>query len=577
MLSSIYNFFGLDQSSDMSGRNISYQNYKPAATSEASAQNVEMSMIPNNSTTNTSSNPAHRPRSDSGGRFRLRPRSRSGTLTSSASHVSTGKDTLGVLSLCFLTYYSVSGGPFGFEDIVRAGGPFYALMGFSLMLVWAIPEALVTIEMSVAMPEPAGSVAWVEAAFGSMWAFQQGWLSSLSGIADNALYPILFLDCLMQIMTDENGVNPLTNREGLRYIITFSIIAILTYLNYRGLDLVGKLTISVGIFTLLPFVVFVIMGSFEVQPHRWFEGPEDGVFGVDWRLMLNTFYWNINFWDSAATFSGEVENPADKYPKAVAGALIIVFLSNFLPILIGTGASNKPWTQWKDGHFVSVAAEVVGPWLGYWMIVASGMTQIGMFEAEMSSDAWQVAGMAERGIIPKVFAVRSKYDSPVYGIALSLGGVLLCTMMKFTEVVDLLNLLFCFSQAIEFIAFIELRKTYPHMQRPWKIPLGTTGVIIMLSIPLFATLLIIYFSSLKSLIISGCLTCLGFPVYFLIEKARAANWCDFYPYEPYCHFDPVHRSPSTDYDEEIFEYDVKGVDLGDELSRQQEEEGESRM
>lgn len=30
------------------------------------------------------------------------------------------------------------------------------------------------------------------------------------------------------------------------------------------------------------------------------------------------------------------------------------------------------------------------------MIVAT-ITNIGMFEAEMSSDAWQVAGMAEKG------------------------------------------------------------------------------------------------------------------------------------------------------------------------------------
>jgi hypothetical protein len=43
------------------------------------------------------------------------------------------------------------------------------------------------------------------------------------------------------------------------------------------------------------------------------------------------------------------------------------------------------------------------------MLMASTLTNVGMFEAEMSSDAWQVAGMAEKGMIPKVFAARSKY------------------------------------------------------------------------------------------------------------------------------------------------------------------------
>ena len=52
-----------------------------------------------------------------------------------------------------------------------------------------------------------GSVAWVDRAFGPFWAFQKGWLGWLSGVSDNALYPILFLDCLIG-----------------RYILTLTII-----------------------------------------------------------------------------------------------------------------------------------------------------------------------------------------------------------------------------------------------------------------------------------------------------------------------------------------------------------------
>lgn len=65
---------------------------------------------------------------------------------------------LGLMALVVLIYYEVSGGPFGIEDIVRAGGPLYALLGFSLFLVWVIPEALVTAELSTALPEASGAV-----------------------------------------------------------------------------------------------------------------------------------------------------------------------------------------------------------------------------------------------------------------------------------------------------------------------------------------------------------------------------------------------------------------------------------
>lgn len=81
---------------------------------------------------------------------------------------------LGLAQLAILTFYAVNGGPFGTEEVVKAGGPLIALFGFSLMLVWAVPEALVTAELSTAFPESSGSVAWVEAAFGPFWAFQKG-------------------------------------------------------------------------------------------------------------------------------------------------------------------------------------------------------------------------------------------------------------------------------------------------------------------------------------------------------------------------------------------------------------------
>ena len=32
-----------------------------------------------------------------------------------------------------------------------------------------------------------------------------------------------------------------------------------------------------------------------------------------------------------------------------------VFLSSFLPVLVGTGASPDPYTEWTDGYFVRLA------------------------------------------------------------------------------------------------------------------------------------------------------------------------------------------------------------------------------
>ena len=140
-----------------------------------------------------------------------------------------------------------------------------------------------------------------------------GWLGWLSGVSDNALYPILFLDCLIQLFSGAHdgdddsrldtsffGRMASDNDSHIRWTFIVSITLVLTYLSYRGLDVVGNVAIVVCLLSLMPFLVFCLLGSFKVDPARWLVAPPGGWRGVDWRLLLNTFFWNINFWESAA-------------------------------------------------------------------------------------------------------------------------------------------------------------------------------------------------------------------------------------------------------------------------------------
>lgn len=151
-----------------------------------------------------------------------------------------------------------------------------------------------------------------------------------------------------------------------------------------------------------------------------------------------------------------------------------------------------------------------------------------MFTAEMSSDAWLVAGMAERGILPKWLGRRNQYGTPTYGILLSASGVLFLCTMRFSEVVQLLNLLFCFGQAIEFIAFVELRRSRPDLHRPYKIPLDTTGCCLLVAFPLLFLVVICAFSSFRCLFTAAGLALLSAPLHHLLAKYRRDCPNDFY-------------------------------------------------
>jgi hypothetical protein len=47
----------------------------------------------------------------------------------------------------------------------------------------------------------------------------------------------------------------------------------LIFRSTAGLDVVGNVVMVICFFALFPFVIFVVVGMFKVQPHRWLVTP----------------------------------------------------------------------------------------------------------------------------------------------------------------------------------------------------------------------------------------------------------------------------------------------------------------
>ncbi|XP_010665391.1 probable polyamine transporter At1g31830 [Vitis vinifera] len=422
-----------------------------------------------------------------------------------------------VLPLVFLIFYEVSGGAFGIEDAVRAAGPLLALLGFLIFpFIWSIPEALITAEMGTMFPENGGYVVWVSSALGPYWGFQLGWMKWFSGVIDNALYPLLFLDYLSPTVPALSGGLP-------RIAAVLALIVVLTYMNYRGLTIVGWASVLLGLFSILPFVIMGLVSIPKLKPSRWLVIEKD----VNWSLYLSTLFWNLNYWDSISTIAGEVENPKKTLPMALFCALILVVRSYFFPLLIGTGALSLDREAWTDGYFSYVAKMIGGVWLSWWIAGAAAASNLGMFVAEMSSDSFQLLGMAERGMLPSVFAKRSRYGTPLIGILLSASGVLLLSWMSFQETIAAENFLYCFGMILEFIAFVRLRIKYPAAPRPYKIPLGTIGSILMCIPPTILICIMVALSSLKVAVASLIVVIIGLLMQPCLKCAERKKWFKF--------------------------------------------------
>jgi len=247
---------------------------------------------------------------------------------------------IGTWMLVGLIYYGVSGGPLGMEIAVRAAGPALALLGFIVMpIVWGGSEAAMTAELCVVYPEAAGFAAWTNAAFGPYASFLCSMLHWTAGVLDNAVYPGLMLSYIVE----NRNVGALSG--SMRQLLIFTFSALMTLVTWRGLDVNGGTCIFLTAFVLLPYVAFSLLGVPQVDPANWFLGPDvrnsaddgqadDGVGGVEgswgdvnWRVLLNCLFWNVNCFDSSSAFSGDTANPVKTMPRAMVICMVFVVLT----------------------------------------------------------------------------------------------------------------------------------------------------------------------------------------------------------------------------------------------------------
>src|SRR6187402_1986038 len=113
---------------------------------------------------------------------------------------------LRLLPLLAATYFMVSGGPYGLEDIIGFAGYGRALILLLLLpFVWSLPTALMIGELAASVPEEGGFYAWVRRAMGPFWGFQEAWLSLSASIFDMAIYPTIFVSYLSRVAPSLTG------------------------------------------------------------------------------------------------------------------------------------------------------------------------------------------------------------------------------------------------------------------------------------------------------------------------------------------------------------------------------------
>ena len=408
--------------------------------------------------------------------------------TTSVSPAKTNIRKAGLFYFVFVMYSYTTGGPFGLEEMVTTSGPGMTLV-YLLFLPFflSIPVSLVAAELTTAMPVDGGFYRWTRAAFGDFWGFLAGWWNWSASFLLGSAYAVLFTDYLAFYFPQLTG--------GKHYLVSLAIIALIAWLNILGIDMVGKAATALELFIFLPVIVMVVMGLAKwhhnpfvplVPPHQ----PFAKVFGVGLALGL----WLYAGYEQVSSVAEEVENPRRNYPLALAMVVPLSVATYFLPTFAGLAALGN-WQQWTTGYFPVAAVLIGGAWLGSWMTIAAILCDVALLNSTVLTSTRMPFAMAEDGYLPNFLARKHpKYGTPA--VAITASAVIYAALAFHTlgQLISIYLWLRCATTILTLLSAWGMRRKYPDLARPFRIPGGTIGLWAAILVPAAMTYVALRYS-----------------------------------------------------------------------------------
>ncbi len=385
------------------------------------------------------------------------------------------------------TFFMVSGGTYGTEDIVHGAGYGRAILILLLTpLLWSLPTAFMIGELSSALPYEGGYYAWVRRAMGNFWGFQEAWLSLVASIFDMAIYPTLFVAYLTRMF-------PWFQQENRGWWVALAVVIACAALNIAGVKVVSLTSLWLFFALSAPFVAIVLIAPFKIGAlANAVTKPTTSTVDILGGLLI--CMWNYMGWDNASTIATEVEKPQRTYPRAMLVAVVIVALSYVLPFAALWMTGLKA-TAWETGSWADIAGLLGGPLLRIGVVLGGVISAFGMFNALVMSYSRLPLAMAQDGMLPSVFGkLQKKSRAPWVAIIALAFGWAMCLGLGFARLVTLDILLYGFSLLLEFVALAVLRFREPDLPRPFRVPGGLFGAI-AIGIP---PMLLLGFSIIRS-------------------------------------------------------------------------------
>lgn len=324
------------------------------------------------------------------------------------------RPVLGLLGVTVISYFTVSGGPFGLEVAIASGGPGYTLIALlALTLFAALPSALMTAEMSSALPGRGGFSYWVERGIHPTMGQLVNWISLLNTAVDSSAYPGVAWDyywfgrrrwTAAAIMA--NGASServtaaaLANAAAAastvpppfwaRTLAMCGLVGGTAILNLKGLTLAARAAVIMAVFSFWPFAHMLLVACLtplsscasiaRVLTASVVSAPDggggggwpasaggSGTYHQDIPLMLAVCLWSVSGFESVSFVSGEVGHAKQTMPRALMFSLLAMFGATAIPILVSCVEFDSAFE--RNGGVAGVAGgngPTAAPWANW--------------------------------------------------------------------------------------------------------------------------------------------------------------------------------------------------------------------
>lgn len=382
--------------------------------------------------------------------------------------------------------------------------------------VLTLSVALNYCELATTYPFTGGAMTYVREGFGnSLVMFLVGSLDGLSSTFYAALSAVGFAYSL-RVFLPALPVIP----------VALGIILIVGLLHIRGVTQAGNLQVALGGILLSVFVVYVVLGlTRSTGFHReTFESGrvlfENKSAWANLARMLTAIALIYNAYvgfEVIADDAEEITKPNKNIPIGILASLGLTTVIYTLVAMVTIGVIPYESLAGSETALTD-AARVFWPRLGVpSMAIAGIIATLTSINTAMLSATREVFTLSRERVWPRVFSRLSHWRTPYVAILFVLvfsGFVAVIGLVDFLSFISSAGYMFVLFWAS--LAMIRLRKMYPHIERPFKVPLFPLTAYLAAG----SGVLIIAFADPKALLFLGAVLILLTLLYYVMKAAK---------------------------------------------------------